>query len=120
MNEILIRGLRARAFIGVPDEERASAQELAIDITLEPKTPFADLGDDLSKTVDYAAVAARVISIVEERPRRLIETLASDIVSALVAEFPARAATVEIRKFILPNTDHVAVRCRAESGSNNS
>jgi len=119
VNEILIRGLRARAFIGVPEEERASAQELVLDIKLESNTPFAALGDDLEKTVDYAAVAARVNSIVEERPRHLIETLASDIVSALLAEFPARAATVEIRKFILPNTDHVAVRCCAESSSNN-
>ena len=119
MNEIVISGLRVLAFIGVPEEERASAQELAIDITLEPNTSFADLGDDLAKTVDYVAVAARVISIVEERPRHLIETLASDIVCALLAEFPARAVTVEIRKFILPTTDHVAVRCCAESGSNN-
>jgi len=119
VNEIVISGLRVLAFIGVPEEERASAQELAIDITLEPNTPFAALGDDLAKTVDYAAVAARVSSIVDERPRCLIETLASDIVRSLLAEFPARAATVEIRKFILPNTDYVAVRCCVESGSKN-
>lgn len=119
MNEILIRGLRAWAFIGVPHDERASAQELVIDITLEPHTPFADLGDDLAKTVDYAAVAASVTSIVEDRPRRLIETLASEIVSSLLAEFPARSATVEIRKFILPNTDHVAVRCCVTSNPKN-
>jgi 7,8-dihydroneopterin aldolase/epimerase/oxygenase len=110
MNEIFIRGLAVEVFIGVPDEERAKAQKILIDVTIEPLTPFDDLGDDLNHTVDYDTAARMIVSVATERPRRLIETLAADLTEMLLTEFPVRQASVEIRKFILPNTDHVAVR----------
>lgn len=110
MNEIFIRSLAIDVFIGVPDEERATAQKILIDVTIEPLTAFEDLNDDLSLTVDYDAASRRLVAVATERPRRLIETLAADLTAVLIEEYPARKATVEIRKFILPNTDHVAVR----------
>lgn len=114
MNEILIRGLRVQVFIGVPDAERAVPQELIVDVTIDPMVRFGDLHDDISRTVDYAAAAARVSDVARERPRRLIETLADEIARMLLEEFPARSALVEIRKFVLPETDYVSVRCRIE------
>ena len=42
------------------------------------------------------------------------DALAADIDRLLVDEFHAVVVTVEVRKFILPNADHVAVRCRLE------
>ncbi len=110
MNQIFIRGLTVEIFIGVPDEERATSQKVLIDVTIEPLTAFEELHDDLSLTVDYDAASRRLVAVATERPRRLIETLAADLTATLIAEFPAHSATVEIRKFILPNTDHVAVR----------
>jgi len=110
MNLIFIRSLTADVFIGVPDEERANAQRILIDVTIEPITPFEDLNDDLSLTVDYDAVSRRIVAEAMARPRRLIETLAADLTALVIQEFPAETVTVEIRKFILPNTDHVAVR----------
>jgi dihydroneopterin aldolase len=41
----------------------------------------------------------------------LIETLASELAEMLVTEFQAGRAEVEVRKFVVPNTDYVAVRC---------
>lgn len=116
MNEILIRGLRVDALIGVPDEERGRPQPLEIDITIEARIPFREMSDDIARTVDYAAVAARVRDVVGGRPRCLIETLADGICAVVLSEFPARAVEVEIRKFILPETSSVAVRCRRERG----
>lgn len=116
MNEIVIRGLRFMAHVGVPDAEIAHAQELVADITFVPLTAFPELGDDIVATVDYDAAARRAAEIAAERPRRLIETLAVDLAQTLLAEFPAGAVTVEIRKFILPQTDHVAVRYRCTRG----
>jgi len=111
MNEIVIKGLTVEMHIGVPDEERRHPQQLAIDATLTPLTPFGDLGDDITRTVDYDAASRRISALCTARPRRLIETLAFEIADMLVTEFPAASATVEVRKFILPRTDHVAVRC---------
>ncbi|MDX2080403.1 MAG: dihydroneopterin aldolase [Terrimicrobiaceae bacterium] len=113
MNEIVIRGLRLSAHVGVPDEERAEAQELQVDLVIEPVTGFEDLGEEIGRTVDYDRLSRRVAAVAGERPRKLIETLAVDIAEATLAEFPAASVTVEIRKFILPATDHVAVRFRA-------
>jgi FolB domain-containing protein len=111
MDEIFIRGLRLPVFIGVPDSERALPQEIEIDISMRPCVPFDDLEDDIARTVDYASVAVAVEQIVSAHPRRLIETLASDIAHGVLAGYPAVTVAVEIRKFILPNTAHVAVRC---------
>ena len=115
MNEILIKGLSVECHIGVPDEERAHPQRLLIDARLVPRTAFADLDDDLTLTADYDAAARRIAAVAAERPRKLIETLAADLAAALLREFPLVAAEVEIRKFILPQTEYVAVRCRRET-----
>ncbi len=115
MSEIWIRGLRVQTWIGVPDAERAEPQEVVLDVGIEPSLGFEAMGDEIGHTVDYDAVARRIETLAAERPRRLIETLAAETARLVVAEFSARSVTVEVRKFILPQTDHVAVRFRLES-----
>lgn len=108
-DQIHLRGLDLSVQIGVPDEERAAWQTLQADITLTLPTRFEDMQDDLSQTVDYAAVATRLRSLAAEHPRRLIETLAAEMAQCLLAEFQAHTAKVTLRKRILPGCDHVAV-----------
>ena len=110
MSEIHINSLRVKTQIGVPDEERANWQEIELDITLTPNKDFETMEDVISETIDYAAVCMRVADIAADRPRLLIETLAKEIAKAMVHEFGANGASVELRKFILPQTRHVAVR----------
>jgi dihydroneopterin aldolase len=69
------------------------------------------LADDISRTVDYHAAARRIVSVAASRPRRLIENAGQRDRRALVGEFRALRAEVEVRKFILPDTKYVAVRC---------
>jgi len=109
-DEIHITGLRLTTNIGVPDAERAAPQVLEADITLRVATPFEGMRDEITATIDYAAVAARLQTLAGERPRRLIETLAAEIAACVLDEFKASGVTVELRKHILPGTDHVAVR----------
>ena len=111
MNEIVIQGLAVHAHIGVPDEERRQPQRLLINAVLTPQVAFSDLNDDLSLTADYHAAACRISAVAADRPRRLIETLAADLANMLLAEFPLAGVEIEIRKFILPDTEYVAVRC---------
>jgi dihydroneopterin aldolase len=110
MSEIHINSLRVKTQIGVPDEERANWQELEIDLFITPTQDFGEMQDVIADTIDYAAVCERVAEICAERPRLLIETLAKEIAGAIVSEFRADRASVELRKFILPQTRHVAVR----------
>lgn len=111
MSEILIKNLRVRAHVGVPDEERQSAQELSISIRCTITESFTNLDDDIARTMDYDLACRRITALCAARPRKLIETLADDIAGLLVTDFPVSRADVEIKKFILPQTDHVAVRC---------
>lgn len=107
---IRISGLKTAAWVGVPEEERAHPQALELELELEPKRPLAGLGDDLGRTVNYYEAACLAREVALARPRQLIETLAEDVADALLARFPLRRVTVEVRKFILPHCGHVAVR----------
>lgn len=110
MSEIIIDSLRVKTWIGVPDEERSEAQEIELDLCIRPARNFAEMRDDITLTVDYAAVCQRVAGLAAERPRRLIETLAREIGVMVLDEFDTASVEVEIRKFILPETRHVGVR----------
>jgi len=109
-DEIHIAGLRLTTHIGVPDEERATSQVLEADVTLRIAGRFEAMNDEISGTIDYAAVAARLQELAAERPRRLIETLAAEMAACVMEEFQAVGVSIDLRKRILPDTDHVAVR----------
>ncbi|MGB0774302.1 MAG: dihydroneopterin aldolase [Akkermansiaceae bacterium] len=114
-DRITISKLSVLCHIGVPDEERENAQELLLDLTLIPTESLAHLQDDVSRTIDYHTVALRVDEVAKQKPRRLIETLAEDVASTLLREFPLREITIRVNKFILPQTRSVAVtitRCQ--------
>ena len=108
-DQIHVRELELRAHVGVPDEERAVAQRLTVSLRLWPTTSFAAMSDDLSKTVNYAAVCREVKDLVSSRADKLIETLGEAIAARLLAVFPVRKVELELRKFILPDVKYVAV-----------
>lgn len=106
---IHLEQLEIHARVGVSDEERALPQRLVVLLTVWPLADFDALRDDLSQTVDYATVAKAVCSFVSERKDRLIETLASALASHLLGAFPIRQIRIELRKFVVPDCEHVAV-----------
>lgn len=114
---IEIRRLKVRTFIGVPEEERAAAQELRVSVSIVPRLGFAAMEDEIGRTVDYAALATGIQELALSRPRKLIETLAADIAAFVLEEPQALEVEVVIEKFILPDTDCVAVRVTANKAS---
>ncbi len=113
-DEIRIEELELRARVGVPDEERARPQRLTVSLILQPPGNFGDLGDDLSRTVDYAAVCEELRRFVADRQDRLIETLAHEMAEHLLRTCDLARVELELRKFILPETRFVAVRVARE------
>jgi phosphoglycolate phosphatase len=101
---------KVSAYIGVSEEERAKAQTLAITVRFRTFGRFQHLNDDLSKTVDYSKVASEVSRFVSESKYSLIETLVSQLADHLVWKFPLAYLEVELKKFVLPDTNHVSVR----------
>jgi dihydroneopterin aldolase len=116
VNAIIIKGLRIDAAVGVTDAERKNPQRLEVDAVITPLKTFTAAADEIENTVDYQAAAKRIAILARLRPRRLIETLARELAEMLVSELAASQAEVEVRKFVVPNTDHVAVRCACTRG----
>lgn len=114
---IRIEQLEVFAHIGVPDEERAVSQRLVFNITFWPARYGPELEDDIERAVNYAAVCAETKSFVQGRSDRLIETLADALAKHLLEVFEIKRITVELRKFILPDVEFVAVTVtRGRSG----
>ena len=108
-DSIVVKNLKADVRVGITDVELASAQEVSICLHLVPGHCLSDLDDDITRTVDYHSVTQQVKKVASSRPRKLIETLAEDIADMLLAGFDLVHVTVEIRKYILAETDYVAV-----------
>jgi FolB domain-containing protein len=107
--EIHISHLELMACIGVPDQERENPQRLTMSFTIWPMLDGTHLEDDISRTVNYAAVCAETKKFVQGRCDRLIETLADAVARHLLEAFEIRRITVELRKFILPEVEFVSV-----------
>jgi dihydroneopterin aldolase len=68
----------------------------------------------LEKTLDYAAVCEDVKKFVRGRNDKLIETMGDAIARRLLEAFPLRRVDLELRKFVLPDVDYVAVSLTRE------
>lgn len=106
------------ARVGVPEEERAVAQRLLLDLRFAARNQPGDLGDDLAETIDYFSLSRRVILLVEERPRKLIETLADELLDRMMTDFHLCWMEVTVRKFILSDAEHVSVTVMRKAGEN--
>jgi phosphoglycolate phosphatase len=113
-DEILVEELELQVRVGVPDEERARRQRLTVSVTLQPRNHFGDLADDLSRTIDYAAVCEDLRQFVAEREDKLLETLAHAMAEFLLRRFELARVELELRKYVLPETRCVAVRVTRE------
>lgn len=114
MDTITISELEVFYTVGVPEAERAHPQRLLLTITMESDFTTAAATDDLTATIDYSAVCRRLVSWGSNRSWKLIERLAVDIATLVLDEFSVMRVTVEVRKFILPETRYVSVRVNRE------
>jgi 7,8-dihydroneopterin aldolase/epimerase/oxygenase len=97
-DRIALTGLRARGYHGVYEFERASGQEFVVDAVLELDLSPAAASDQLADTVDYGALAARLVALVTGAPVNLIETLADRLASICLDDNRVAAATVTVHK----------------------
>lgn len=115
-DSIQIHGLELQTHIGVPAAERAAPQTVLCDLELTPPRPFEEMNDRIEATVDYDRLARRLRETAAAGPRHLIEQLAADLAAITLGEFDVLAVEIRIRKFILPETEHVAVRLYRQRG----
>ena len=95
MAKVTIADLRVRALIGTRPEERLRRQQLVLEVGFEFDASAAAEGDDLTASVDYAAVERLIVTTAEESDCRLLEAFARRIGMA-VLEFATAVSRVEV------------------------
>lgn len=100
-DRIVVHNIPFRAPCGVFPEERRDGMDYRADIILYLDLSRAGQSDDLTHTVDYAAVADMVVKTAQAE-RLLVERLAEDIARVLLDSYPIDAVGVEITKLTPP------------------
>jgi dihydroneopterin aldolase len=109
--------VRFYAYHGVTSEQQVVGAWFSVDVELAYDLRPAAVSDDLRATIDYGAVATRVVEIGTAQRVKLIERLAGQLAEALLREYPCHEARVRVRKLAppmggLPGTPGVEVTRR--------
>lgn len=94
MDHLEITALRTKTRIGIHAWEQKILQDLVFDIYIPVEC--ANCNDELENTIDYDALCQSVISFVESRSFRLIETAAEEVAKMIKTRF-ARITTLTLR-----------------------
>lgn len=98
MDRVLIEGLSVETVIGAYDWERTIRQRLTLDLELATDIRPAAADDDLTKTLDYAAISSRIIEFADASHFELVETFAERLVAMLREEFTIPWIGLTLRK----------------------
>ena len=109
MSRISIIDLEVFYRVGVPDVERAQSQRLLLTVEMESDFSRAAGTDSIADTIDYFAVAQRLLKFGEGREWKLIEKLAGDIADMILSKFKPQSVTVEVKKFVIPQARWISV-----------
>ena len=97
-DRIFLRGLTAECIIGFIEWERRVKQTVVIDLELPVDCRRASISDDVADTVDYKAVAKRVLAYIESSEFKLVETLAHRLALLLLEEFGLEWVRISLNK----------------------
>ena len=87
MDTVFINDLRIETIIGIYDWERKVRQTISLDLEMGTDIRRAAASDAIEDTLNYKAVAKRLIAFVEASEYQLVETLAEKIAAIVLEEF---------------------------------
>ncbi len=126
LRHVFLRDMVLLASVGVHAFEHEARQRLRINVDLAVTdedaaslSRAAPRRDDLSRVVDYEAVAARVRGIVQAGHVRLLETLAERLAETCLEDSRVRSVRIRVEKLdIFPDVAAVGVEIerRADAG----
>ena len=87
MDIVFIKQLEVSTTIGVFAWEREIKQKLMFDLELGTDIRAAAASDELADTLDYKAISHRICELVEASAEQLVERVAENVASMLLAEF---------------------------------
>ncbi len=87
MDIVFINDLRIDTIIGIYDWERKVKQTISLDLEMATDIRMSAATDAIEDTLNYKAVAKRLIAFVEDSEYLLVETLAEKIAEIVLSEF---------------------------------
>lgn len=87
MDIVFINDLRIETIIGIYDWERKVKQTISLDLEMGTDIRKSAATDAIEDTLNYKAVAKRLIAFVEDSDYLLVETLAEKIAEIVLSEF---------------------------------
>ena len=98
MDKIFIHALKTETIVGIFDWERQVKQTVLIDIEFSADIRKAALSDSIDDTLNYKAVAKRVLGFVEGSSFHLVETLAEHIAMLILQDFGVAWVRISLSK----------------------
>ena len=98
MDIIYLHDLRIDTVIGVFDWERRVRQTVILDLDLAADIRRAAASDDLTDTLNYKALAKRLIDFVGHSDFQLVETLAERVAELVMVEFAVPWLRLRVNK----------------------
>ena len=87
MDIVFINDLRIETIIGIYDWERKVKQTISLDLELGTDIRKSAETDAIEDTLNYKALAKRMVAFVSDSEYQLVETLAEKIAEIVLAEF---------------------------------
>jgi dihydroneopterin aldolase len=98
MDKIFIHALKTETIVGIFDWERQIRQTVVMDIEFSADIRKAATSDSIDDTLNYKAVAKRVLALVEESSFHLVETLAEHVAMLVLEEFGVSWVSLSLSK----------------------
>lgn len=98
MDIIYLNDLCVETIIGIYDWERNTKQTVSLDIEMATDIRKAAATDHIDDTLNYKAVAKRLISFIEESDFQLVETMAERICEIIMNEFAVPWVKLRVNK----------------------
>jgi len=95
---VFINDLRIETIIGIYDWERKVKQTISLDLEMGTDIRKSAETDAIEDTLNYKAVAKRLIAFVGESEYQLVETLAEKITDIVLTEFSVPWVKLTVHK----------------------
>lgn len=109
---IRMEGIRFRGRHGVSQAERDLPQDFVVDLEVTLPVSLLPRTDSLARVYDYDKLASLVVDEGTQHSCKLLEILAERLIRRVLADTPAAAVRVQVKKFGPPtaaSVDAVAV-----------
>lgn len=118
--KIRLEGIRFRARHGVSRAERGLPQDFVVHLEVALPISVLPRSDSLARVFNYDKLATLVVDEGTRASYKLLEVLAERLISRVLADTPATAVTVQVKKFGPPTSasvDAVAIELTGHRAS---